>query len=100
MLRDTSAASTSKRSTVSAWAAALPASHASSVMMAAAVFITTHPSRFTISIGPLPIFRKGQASRPVGDIGNATAYRARPSSDRHETTGNQGDHGRNRGLDR
>src|SRR5207302_6984417 len=61
MLRDTSAASTSRRSTVSARATAMPASEASSVMMAAVVFITT---------GALPVRGQHKLPRPAG--GRAT----------------------------
>src|SRR5205085_11499074 len=66
MLRDTSAASTSNRSTVSARATAMPASQASSVMMAAVVFITTHPSRFRASISRRAMPGKGHAGRRSG----------------------------------
>src|SRR5436190_19581108 len=68
MLRDTSAASTSRRSTVSARATAMPASEASSVMMAAVVFITT---------GDLPVRGQHKLPRPAG--GRATR-RARLSA--------------------
>src|SRR5438067_9461540 len=68
MLRDTSAASTSRRSTVSARATAMPASEASSVMMAAVVFITT---------GALPVRGQHKLPRPAG--GRATR-RARLSA--------------------
>src|SRR3984893_19154489 len=98
MLRDTSAASTSSRSTVSACATAMPASQTSSVMMAAVVFITTHPSRFAGSISCPAMPEKGHAGPAFRRGGDSNADRARPSDDRDRATRNQGDHPRDRRL--
>src|SRR5438270_5514397 len=104
MLRDTSAASTSRRSTVSARATAMPASEASSVMMAAAVFITT---------GALPVRGQHKPPRPAGGRatrrarlsaaqerpgGPADARCARAADDRDKAARNQGNHPGGGGL--
>src|SRR2546425_12747333 len=98
MLRDTSAASTSNRSTVSACATAMPASQASSVMMAAVVFITTHPSRFAGSISCPAMAEKGHAGPASRRGGGSNADRARPSDDRDRAARDQGGHQRGRQL--
>src|ERR1700686_2755015 len=98
MLRDTSAASTSNRSTASACATGMPASQGGSVMMAAVFFITTHPSRFNGSISCPAMPEKGHAGPAFRRGGGSNADRARPSDDRDRATRNQGDHPRDRRL--